>query len=159
MASCIYKNSIIVLNMENGIEVSSMFLGRPWLKQIKAHHNWGDNTFTIISKWIIVKVSTNKHVNVKSYLQPKNLDNEYDWEEQLLEQEKQILYNAVPKLWHVGEVALKVKINWLWHVTTITKNWLSYIYLWASTKKNLTLKVNWKKTTICNYIIVAKDIC
>jgi hypothetical protein len=67
------------------------------LKQIKAHHNWGDNTFTIISKGRIVKVSTTKHVNIKSYLQRKNLDNEYDWEEQLLEQE-QILYNVVPKL-------------------------------------------------------------
>jgi hypothetical protein len=54
--------------MENGIEASSMLLGRPWLKQIKAHHNWGDNTFTIILKGRIVKVSTIKHVNVKSYL-------------------------------------------------------------------------------------------
>jgi hypothetical protein len=73
--------------MENGIKESSMLLGRPWLKQIKAHHNWGDNTFTIISKGKIVKVSTIEHVNVKSYLRPKNLDNEDDWEEQLLEQD------------------------------------------------------------------------
>jgi hypothetical protein len=41
--------------MENGIKESSMLLGRPWLKQIKAHHNWGDNTFTIIQKEKIAK--------------------------------------------------------------------------------------------------------
>jgi hypothetical protein len=54
--------------MENGIEASSMLIGRPWLKQIKVHHNWGGNTFTIISKGRTVKVSTIKHVNIKSYL-------------------------------------------------------------------------------------------
>jgi hypothetical protein len=35
----VYKILIIVLKMENGIEEYSMFLGRPWLKQAKAHHN------------------------------------------------------------------------------------------------------------------------
>jgi len=44
------KISIIVLNMENGIEAYSMLLGRPWLKQGKMHHNWGDNTITITSR-------------------------------------------------------------------------------------------------------------
>jgi hypothetical protein len=46
----IYKISIIVLNMENGVEVYSMLLGRPWLKQPKAHHNWDDNTFIVTSR-------------------------------------------------------------------------------------------------------------
>jgi hypothetical protein len=41
--------SIMVLNMENGIEVYSMLLGRLWLKQAKVHHSWGDNTLTITS--------------------------------------------------------------------------------------------------------------
>jgi hypothetical protein len=41
--------SIMVLNMENGIEAYSMLLGRLWLKQAKVHHSWGDNTFTITS--------------------------------------------------------------------------------------------------------------
>ncbi len=33
------KISVIVLNRENGIEAYSMLLGRPWLKQVKMHHN------------------------------------------------------------------------------------------------------------------------
>jgi hypothetical protein len=47
-------------------ETYSMLLGRPWLKQTKVHHNWGDNTFTTISTNKIVTLSTIKHVNIKS---------------------------------------------------------------------------------------------
>jgi hypothetical protein len=40
----IYKISIVLLNMENGVEAYSMLLGQPWLKHPRAHHNWDDNT-------------------------------------------------------------------------------------------------------------------
>jgi hypothetical protein len=69
--------------MEHGIEGYSMLLVKPWLKYAKAHHNWGDNTFTITLEIIIVTFSTVKHVNVKSSTQPTNLDNEFDCEEGL----------------------------------------------------------------------------
>jgi hypothetical protein len=59
------------------------FLVRPWFKQAKAHHNWGDNTFIITLEIIIVMFSTIKRLNIKSSTQPKNLDNEFDWEEGL----------------------------------------------------------------------------
>jgi hypothetical protein len=49
-ASCVYKILVTMLNMENGVEVCSMLFGRPWLKETKAHHNWGDNTFIITQK-------------------------------------------------------------------------------------------------------------
>jgi hypothetical protein len=45
LASCVYKISITVLKMENGVEAYSMLLGRPWLKQTKVCHNWGYNHF------------------------------------------------------------------------------------------------------------------
>jgi hypothetical protein len=67
--------------MENGVEAYFMFLGRPWLKQANVHYNWGDRTFTIISKNGIVTLSMIQHVNIKSSQQPKNLDKEFDWEE------------------------------------------------------------------------------
>jgi hypothetical protein len=34
-ASCVYRNSVTILNVENGIEAYSMFLRRLWLKQVK----------------------------------------------------------------------------------------------------------------------------
>ncbi len=39
LVGCVYKISITILKMENGVEAYSMLLGRPWLKQAKAHHN------------------------------------------------------------------------------------------------------------------------
>jgi hypothetical protein len=35
-----------------------MILGRPWLKEAKKTHNWGDNIFTIIAREKIVVVNT-----------------------------------------------------------------------------------------------------
>ncbi len=66
LAGCIYKILVTVLKMEIGIEAYSMLIGRPWLKQTKAHHNWGDNTLTIILENKIVTFSTIKYVNIKS---------------------------------------------------------------------------------------------
>ncbi len=39
LTSCVYKISVTILKMENGVETYCMLLGRPWLKQIKAHHS------------------------------------------------------------------------------------------------------------------------
>jgi hypothetical protein len=65
--------------MENGIEAYFMFLGRSWVKQAKAHDNWGNNILTITSRDIMVTLSIIKRVNVKSSFQwPRNLDNEFD---------------------------------------------------------------------------------
>jgi hypothetical protein len=43
-----------MLQMENIPEAYSMILGRPWLKQAKVHHDWGNNTLTIIVNTKIV---------------------------------------------------------------------------------------------------------
>jgi hypothetical protein len=109
LASYVYKILVIVLNMENGVEVYSMFLGRPWLKATKAHHNWGDNIVIITSKERIVILSTIKCVKRKSFERPKNLDIEFVWDEALSKKKKkEQLHNVVPELWHVGKVAPKV---------------------------------------------------
>ncbi len=39
LGSCVYKILVTTLNMEMGIEAYSMFMGRLWLKQTKAHCN------------------------------------------------------------------------------------------------------------------------
>jgi hypothetical protein len=57
--------------MENGIAAYSMCLGRLWFKQMKVHHNWGDNILTIIFEDKIVMFNIIKHVNIKSSHNPK----------------------------------------------------------------------------------------
>jgi hypothetical protein len=66
LVGCVYKFFVIVLKMENGVETYSMLLGRPWLKQTKVRHNWGDSALTIILENIIVTLNMIKHVNIKS---------------------------------------------------------------------------------------------
>jgi len=65
--------------MENEIEAYFMFLGRSWMKQAKAHDNWGNNIVTITSTNTMVTLSIIKCVNVKSSFQwLRNLDTEFD---------------------------------------------------------------------------------
>jgi hypothetical protein len=45
-----------------------------------------------------------KHVNIKSSQWPKNLGNEFNWEERLFEQEEEQLYKVILELWPIGEV-------------------------------------------------------
>jgi hypothetical protein len=50
LTRCSYKILVTILIMEEGKEVYSMLLGRPWLKQTKATHNWGNNALIITSR-------------------------------------------------------------------------------------------------------------
>jgi len=66
------------------------------LKYAKANHNWGDSTLTIITR------ERTRAIPLKPYV-----DDGYDWEEGLLNEEKEQLYNVVPKLWPIREMAPK----------------------------------------------------
>jgi hypothetical protein len=66
-----------------------MILGRPWLKEARTHHNWGDNTLIItLEEWNVI-VSTIKCVSIKSSQRPKILDIEFDWDEALSKQKEE----------------------------------------------------------------------
>ncbi len=43
-------------------------------------------------------------MNIKSSQWPKNLYNEFDWEEGLSEQNEEQLYKVILELWPIGEV-------------------------------------------------------
>jgi hypothetical protein len=52
-------------------------------------------------------VNTFKNIPLKPSKKLKYVDDGYDWEEGLLIEKEEQLYNMVPKLWPIGEVALK----------------------------------------------------
>jgi hypothetical protein len=79
-----------------------MLLGRPWLKQARAHHDWGNNTLTITSKGREVTLSTINCVKLSPTQQPKPLDDGYDWEDGLIDQNEEKLYEVVFNLWPIG---------------------------------------------------------
>jgi hypothetical protein len=60
--------------MEDTLEAYLMFLRRPWLKQAKVHHDWGNNTLTIMANTKMVTLSTKKRVMVHPSQRPCNLD-------------------------------------------------------------------------------------
>jgi hypothetical protein len=66
--------------MEDILKAYLMFLGRPWFKQVKVHHDWGNDTSTIIVDTKIVKLSIEKQVMVHPSQRPCNLNDTYDWE-------------------------------------------------------------------------------
>ncbi len=55
-----------------------MFLGRPWLKQAKVHHDWGNNILTIIVDTNTMTLSMEKRIMVHPSQTPGNLDDTYD---------------------------------------------------------------------------------
>jgi hypothetical protein len=46
--------------MEDIPKAYSMFLGSPWLKQGKSHHDWGNSTLTIITNTKTMTLSIEK---------------------------------------------------------------------------------------------------
>jgi hypothetical protein len=64
---CEFKISVIVLKMENIPKVYLMFLRKPRLKQAKAHHDWVNNTLTIIVDTKIMTLNIEKRVNGTSF--------------------------------------------------------------------------------------------
>jgi hypothetical protein len=51
-------------------------------------------------------MNTIKKFALKPLEIPKYVDDGYDWEEGLSDEEEEQLHNVMPELWHVGEVAL-----------------------------------------------------
>ncbi len=72
-----------MLNMGNKTKTYSILLGRPWLKQTKANHNWVDNTLAFTIRERIVAASTIKKIPLKPLERPKYVDDGYDWEDGL----------------------------------------------------------------------------
>jgi hypothetical protein len=65
-----------------------MFLGGPWLKYAKTNHNWGDRFFTITTRKRTVIVSIIKKIALKPLERQKYVDDGYDWEEGLSNEEE-----------------------------------------------------------------------
>ncbi len=67
-----------MLQMDYIPKAYSTLLGRPWLEQAKAYHDWGNSILTIITDTNTVTLSTKKQVMVHPSQRPCNLDDTYD---------------------------------------------------------------------------------
>jgi hypothetical protein len=89
LVGCENKFYVIMLNMGNETKIYSMLLGRPWLKQTKANHNWRDNTLTITARERTMTMSVIKKIPLKPSKRPKYVNDGYDWEEGLSNEEEE----------------------------------------------------------------------
>jgi hypothetical protein len=69
---------VTLLHIKDTPKVYLMFLGRPWLKQAKVHHDWGNNILTIIVDTNTMTLSMEKRIMVHPSQTPGNLDDTYD---------------------------------------------------------------------------------
>ncbi len=61
-----YVTTFIVLQ-NNVVDCSySMLLGRPWLKNAKVTHDWGNNVIIVQGNGIVKTISINKKLGVKT---------------------------------------------------------------------------------------------
>jgi hypothetical protein len=66
-----------------------MLLERPWLKDAKANYNWVDSTLTITMEKRTMAMSTIKKIPLKPSKRLKYVDDGYDWEEGLSNEEEE----------------------------------------------------------------------
>lgn len=67
LAGCSYKIFVKILIMEKGKEAYSMLLGRPWLKQTKATHDWDNNALIITSRDKEITFTTIKKIMLNPF--------------------------------------------------------------------------------------------
>ena len=100
-----FKITVTVMKMENQENCYSMLLGRPWLKQARAKHDWGKSQLVLYQKGIDVCIGTNRRPKLPDSSRPINIEG-FDWELGLTDEEEEVVYQAYPSLHHIADVEL-----------------------------------------------------
>jgi hypothetical protein len=72
----------------------SMLLGRPWLKDVKVTHDWGNNAINVQGNGTIIIISVNKKQGVETK-RPQVLVC-YDLLEGLIDEEEDFIFETDP---------------------------------------------------------------
>jgi len=99
-----YVTTFIVVpnNVEDSIY--SMLLGRPWLKDVKVTHDWGNYVITIQSNGTIRTISVKKKLGAKTK-RPQVLVC-YDLMEGLTNEEEDLIFEIEPKLFSIRKIII-----------------------------------------------------
>jgi hypothetical protein len=85
----VFQNSVIDFTY-------SMLLERPWLRDVKMAHDWGNNTITIQQNGTVKTITITKHLGGE-VRRPKMLLC-YDYQNGITNEEKDIIFAIEPKL-------------------------------------------------------------
>jgi hypothetical protein len=81
-----------------------MLLGRPWLRDAKVTHDWGNNVFIVQSNGVIIIILVNKKLGANTK-RPQILVC-YDLMEGLTYEEEDMIFEIKPKLFSIGTITL-----------------------------------------------------
>ncbi len=82
----------------------SMLLGRPWLRDAKVAHDWGNNTITIQGNWTIWTITITKHLG--SEVRRLEVLLCYDYQNDVTDEKKDIIFVIELKLFSIGIISL-----------------------------------------------------
>jgi len=88
----VFQNSVIDFTY-------SMLLERPWLRDVKMAHDWGNNTITIQQNGTVKTITITKHLGGE-VRRPKMLLC-YDYQNGIINEEKDIIFAIEPKLFSI----------------------------------------------------------
>ncbi len=81
-----------------------MMLGRPWLKDAKVAHDWGNNVIIVQGNGIVRTILVNRKLGVETK-RPQVLVC-YDLMEGLTYEEEDLIFEIEPKLFTIGTIIL-----------------------------------------------------
>jgi hypothetical protein len=89
----------------------SMLLGRPWLRDVKVAHDWGNNIVTIQGNGTIKIITVTKHFRGE-VKRPKMLLC-YDYQNGITNEEEDIIFAIEPELFSIGTINLSETIQYV----------------------------------------------
>jgi hypothetical protein len=102
----VIRTTLTVIDMVSTEDSYSLLLGRPWLKEAQAQHDWPLNKLTLTQGGNKVEISTQRTPALSPARRPLNWE-DYDWEMGLTDEEEAVVYEAFPELLPLGDFDLK----------------------------------------------------
>jgi len=87
----------------------SMLLGRPWLRDVKVAHDWGNNIITIQGNGIVSTIIVTKHLGGE-VRKPEVLLC-YDYQNDITNEEEYIVFATKLELFSIGKINLPKTIQ------------------------------------------------
>ncbi len=81
-----------------------MLLRRPWLRDAKVTHDWGNNVIIVQGNAIVRTILVNRKLGAKT-IRPQILVC-YDLMERLIDKEEDLIFETKPKLFSIGTTIL-----------------------------------------------------
>ncbi len=97
-----------------------MLFGRPWLRDVKVAHDWGNNIVTIQRNGTVKTITITKHLGGEARI-PKMLLC-YNYQNGITNEEKDIIFATEPKLFSIRTINLLHIIQYV-----KTRMWRSWI--------------------------------